>query len=132
MKATTVWATALSSRAFRACAIELVTSQIQQETQAQGGANAQLASLQQIQPTFTTSTQDIGTQMSALFASISESFDGSDQLCFTRGSTHRRGESGPGFQPNFHHVDRHSRPGSTPRSHRMSARSTKSRSRLRL
>jgi flagellar hook-associated protein 1 FlgK len=50
---------------------ELVTSQIQQETQAQGGANAQLASLQQIQPTFTTSTQDIGTQMSALFASIS-------------------------------------------------------------
>jgi len=50
---------------------ELVTSQIQQETQAQGGANAQLASLQQIQPTFTTSTQDIGTQMSALFTSLS-------------------------------------------------------------
>ena len=50
---------------------ELVSNQIQQETQAQGGANAQLASLQQIQPTFTTSTQDIGTQMSALFASIS-------------------------------------------------------------
>jgi len=50
---------------------ELVTSQIQQETQAQSGANAQLASLQQIEPTFTTSTQDIGTQMSVLFASIS-------------------------------------------------------------
>ena len=50
---------------------ELVQGQIQQETQAQSGANAQLASLQQIQPAFTTSTQDIGTQMSALFASIS-------------------------------------------------------------
>ena len=71
MKATTVWATALSSRAFQSVRDQLVTSQIQQETQAQGGANAQLASLQQIQPTFTTSTQDIGTQMSALFASIS-------------------------------------------------------------
>jgi flagellar hook-associated protein 1 FlgK len=50
---------------------ELVQRQIQQETQAQSGANAQLASLQQIQPTFTTSTQDIGTEMSALFSSIS-------------------------------------------------------------
>jgi flagellar hook-associated protein 1 FlgK len=50
---------------------ELVSNQIQQETQAQGSANAQVGSLQQIQPTFTTSTQDIGTQMSALFASIS-------------------------------------------------------------
>jgi flagellar hook-associated protein 1 FlgK len=50
---------------------ELLQTQIQQETQAQSGANAQLASLQQIQPTFTTSTQDIGTQMSALFSSIS-------------------------------------------------------------
>jgi flagellar hook-associated protein 1 FlgK len=50
---------------------ELVTSQIQQETQSQGAANAQLSSLQEIQPTFTTSTQDIGTQMSALFANIS-------------------------------------------------------------
>jgi flagellar hook-associated protein 1 FlgK len=56
---------------FQSVRDELVTSQIQQETQAQSGANAQLASLQQIQPTFTTSTQDIGTQMSALFASIS-------------------------------------------------------------
>ena len=56
---------------FQSVRDQLVTSQIQQETQAQSGANAQLASLQQIQPTFTTSTQDIGTQMSALFASIS-------------------------------------------------------------
>jgi flagellar hook-associated protein 1 len=56
---------------FQSVRDQLVTSQIQQETQAQGGANAQLASLQQIQPTFTTSTQDIGTQMSALFASLS-------------------------------------------------------------
>ena len=50
---------------------ELVTSQIQQETQAQSSANTQLSSMQQIQPTFTTSTQDIGTQMSVLFASLS-------------------------------------------------------------
>ena len=50
---------------------ELVTTQIQQESSAQSGANAQLASMQQIQPTFTTSTQDIGTQMSVLFASLS-------------------------------------------------------------
>ncbi len=50
---------------------ELVQAQIQQETQAQSAANAQLSSLQQIQPTFTTSTEDIGTQMSALFASLS-------------------------------------------------------------
>ena len=50
---------------------ELVQAQIQQETQAQSGANAQLNALQQIQPTFTTSTEDIGTQMSALFSSIS-------------------------------------------------------------
>jgi len=50
---------------------ELVQTQIQQETQAQSGANAQLATLQQVQPTFTTSTQDIGTQMSALFSSLS-------------------------------------------------------------
>ncbi len=50
---------------------ELVSNQIQQETQSQGSANAQLNTLQQIQPTFTTSTQDIGTQMSALFTSFS-------------------------------------------------------------
>jgi flagellar hook-associated protein 1 FlgK len=56
---------------FQSVRDQLVSSQIQQETQAQGSANAQLASLQQIQPTFTTSTQDIGTETSALFASIS-------------------------------------------------------------
>jgi flagellar hook-associated protein 1 FlgK len=50
---------------------ELVSNQIQQETQSQSSANAQLNTLQQIEPTFTTSTQDIGTQMSALFTSLS-------------------------------------------------------------
>jgi flagellar hook-associated protein 1 len=50
---------------------ELVQMQIQQETQAQSGANATLSAMQQIQPAFTTSTQDIGTEMSALFTSIS-------------------------------------------------------------
>lgn len=57
---------------FQSVRDQLVTSQIQQETVAQGGANAQLASLQQIQPTFTTSTQDLGTQLSALFAKVSD------------------------------------------------------------
>jgi flagellar hook-associated protein 1 FlgK len=50
---------------------ELLQSQVQQETTAQSGANAELSSMQQIQPTFTTSTQDIGTEMSALFKSLS-------------------------------------------------------------
>jgi len=50
---------------------ELLQMQVQQETSAQSGADAQLSSMQQIQPTFTTSTQDIGTEMSALFSSIS-------------------------------------------------------------
>ena len=56
---------------FQSVRDELVSSQIQQETGAQSSANAELSALQQIQPTFTTSTQDIGTEMSALFASIS-------------------------------------------------------------
>jgi flagellar hook-associated protein 1 FlgK len=56
---------------FQSVRDELVQMRIQQETQAQSGANAQLASLQQIQPAFTTSTQDIGTEMSAMFASLS-------------------------------------------------------------
>jgi flagellar hook-associated protein 1 FlgK len=50
---------------------ELIQSQIEQQTQAQGSANAQLTTLQQIQPTFTSSTQDIGTEISALFSSLS-------------------------------------------------------------
>jgi flagellar hook-associated protein 1 FlgK len=50
---------------------ELIQGQMQQQTQAQSSADAQSASLQPIQTAFTTSTQDIGTQMSALFASIS-------------------------------------------------------------
>jgi flagellar hook-associated protein 1 len=50
---------------------ELLQRQIEQQTQNQGSANAQLGSLQQIQTVFTTSSQDIGTEMSALFSSIS-------------------------------------------------------------
>jgi flagellar hook-associated protein 1 FlgK len=56
---------------FQSVRDELLQMQIQQQTQAQSGANAQLNSLQQIQPVFTTSTVDIGTQMSALFSSLS-------------------------------------------------------------
>lgn len=50
---------------------ELLQTQINAETQSQSSANAQLSSLQAIEPTFTTSTDDIGTEMSALFSSIS-------------------------------------------------------------
>jgi flagellar hook-associated protein 1 FlgK len=57
--------------AYQSVRDELVQTQIQNETSAQSGANAQLTSMQEIQPTFATSTQDIGTDMSALFSSIS-------------------------------------------------------------
>lgn len=50
---------------------ELLQNQIEQQTQQQSSANAQLTSLQQIQTVFTTSTQDIGTEMSNFFSSIS-------------------------------------------------------------
>ena len=50
---------------------ELLQGQIVQQTQEQSSANAQLNSMQQIQTAFTTSSQDIGTEMSALFSSIS-------------------------------------------------------------
>jgi flagellar hook-associated protein 1 FlgK len=58
-------------KGFHSVRDELLNSQIQQETTSQSAANAQLSTLQQIQPTFTTSTQDIGTEMSALFTTIS-------------------------------------------------------------
>jgi flagellar hook-associated protein 1 FlgK len=44
---------------------EVLQSQINQETTTQSGANAELSSLNSIEPTFTTSTNDIGTEMSA-------------------------------------------------------------------
>ncbi|MDR3735503.1 MAG: flagellar hook-associated protein FlgK [Acidobacteriaceae bacterium] len=50
---------------------EVLQRQIEQETQENGSADAQLTNLQQIETVFTTSTQDIGTQMSALFSNIS-------------------------------------------------------------
>ncbi len=56
---------------FQSVRSELLQMQIRQEAQEQSGANAQLGTLQQIQPAFTTSAQDIGTQMSALFSSVS-------------------------------------------------------------
>ncbi|MES2394215.1 MAG: flagellar hook-associated protein FlgK [Acidobacteriota bacterium] len=56
---------------FQSIRDELLQTQIEQQTQAQAGISARLTSLQQIEPTFTTSTQDIGTQMTALFSSLS-------------------------------------------------------------
>jgi flagellar hook-associated protein 1 FlgK len=56
---------------FQSVRSELLQGQMQQQTQTQSKAAAQSSSLQSIQTAFTTSTQDIGTQMSALFTSIS-------------------------------------------------------------
>lgn len=56
---------------FQSVRDELLQTQIQNETQAQGQANAALTSLQQIQPLFTTSTGDIGTEMSNFFSTMS-------------------------------------------------------------
>lgn len=50
---------------------ELLQGQLQQQTSAQSSASAQSNAMQQVQPLFTTSTNDIGTQMSALFNSLS-------------------------------------------------------------
>lgn len=50
---------------------ELLQTQINDETTSQSSANAQLSSLNSIQPTFTTSTNDIGTEMSAVFSKLS-------------------------------------------------------------
>ncbi len=56
---------------FQSVRSELIQIQIQQQTQDQSSANAQSGSLQQIQPLFTTSTQDIGTRLSTFFSSLS-------------------------------------------------------------
>jgi len=56
---------------FQSVRSGLLQTQIEQGTQAQGQANAELSSLQQIQTIFNSSTQDIGSEMSALFSSIS-------------------------------------------------------------
>lgn len=50
---------------------ELLQSQLEQQTQAQSSANAQSTSLSQVEQLFTTSTSDIGTEMSTLFSSVS-------------------------------------------------------------
>jgi flagellar hook-associated protein 1 FlgK len=61
----------VSLEGYQSVRNELLQTRVEQETQAQSGASAQLSSLQAIEPTFTTSTSDIGTEMSALFSSIS-------------------------------------------------------------
>ena len=73
---------------------QLVQSQIQQETQAQSSANAQLTTLQQLQPTFTTSTQDIGTELSAFFSSLSSLSTDPSSTTGRQGGALRRPEPG--------------------------------------
>jgi flagellar hook-associated protein 1 len=50
---------------------QLLQLQVLQQTQSQSGANAQLNTLQQVQTVFASSTNDIGSQMSTLFSSLS-------------------------------------------------------------
>lgn len=50
---------------------ELLQGQVEQQTQAQSSADAQSTSLTQIEQVFTTSSSDIGTQMSTMFSSLS-------------------------------------------------------------
>src|SRR5271165_1768764 len=57
---------------FQSIRDDLLNLRIQEETAQQSSADAQTNATQQIQPLFTTSTQDIGTQMSAFFTSISQ------------------------------------------------------------
>jgi flagellar hook-associated protein 1 FlgK len=63
--------TGVSLEGYQSIRDELLQTRVEQETQAQSGASAQLSSLQAIEPTFTTSKTDIGTEMSALFSQIS-------------------------------------------------------------
>ncbi len=56
---------------FQSVRDEVLQSRINQETQSQADANAQLNTLNQVQPIFTTSSQDIGTEFTAFFNSIS-------------------------------------------------------------
>jgi flagellar hook-associated protein 1 FlgK len=56
---------------FQSVRDELLQGQIQSESESQGNANAQLSAMQHVEPLFTTSTQDIGTEMTALFTSLS-------------------------------------------------------------
>jgi flagellar hook-associated protein 1 FlgK len=49
----------------------MLQGQIQAQTQEQSKSNTELSAMQQVQPAFTTSAQDIGTQMSSLFSSVS-------------------------------------------------------------
>jgi flagellar hook-associated protein 1 FlgK len=50
---------------------ELLQGQVEQQTQAQSSADAQSTSLTQIEQIFTTSSSDIGTEMSSMFSSLS-------------------------------------------------------------
>lgn len=56
---------------FQSIRDEVLQSRIREETHSQADADAQLNSLNQIQPIFTTSSQDIGTELAAFFNSIS-------------------------------------------------------------
>ena len=57
---------------FQSVRDELLDFRIQEETSQQGNADAQATATQQIQPLFTSTGQDIGSQMSAFFNSISK------------------------------------------------------------
>lgn len=56
---------------FQSVRDELLQRQIQAETQTKGQADAEVSAMAQVQPLFATSSQDIGTEMSALFSNLS-------------------------------------------------------------
>lgn len=57
---------------FQSVRDELLDLRIQEETSQQSGADAQTTATQQIQPLFASTGQDIGSQISAFFSSISQ------------------------------------------------------------
>jgi flagellar hook-associated protein 1 FlgK len=67
-----VFGNGVALQKFQSVRDELLELRIQEETSQQSSADAQTNATQQIEPLFTSSGQDIGSQMSAFFASISK------------------------------------------------------------
>lgn len=61
----------VSFEGYQSVRDELLQSQVEQQTQQQSSAAAQTTSLSQVEQVFTTSSNDIGTEMSSMFSSIS-------------------------------------------------------------
>ena len=74
-----LYGTGVHLQEFKSVRDQVLDLLIAQQTQHQGAADAQTNALQQLQPVFTATGQDIGSQMSAFFTSITKlSTDPSD------------------------------------------------------